>query len=256
MSNINTLYFIHHSHTDIGYTHDQPIVFDLHGRFLDEALRLADDQRSVGSEAGAANRARRAATRTARRRRDCQRRRRSLWRRPAQRSVPLRLRQEVQALPRRLGRTERRKVETAFTAYLDTIPEDKRFDRALFYEVRDMVGKSGFMTIDISNPLKPKPLGVAQIPRGSHNMTVHPSGIILGLREFKSNEGEAFSPDRTGIDHLSFGVGSRAELEKWAALFEEKGVNYTPLIDSDYGHHVNFKDPDNIALEMFCLLES
>jgi alpha-mannosidase len=42
MSNVHTLYFVHHSHTDIGYTHDQPIVFDLHGRFLDEALRLAD----------------------------------------------------------------------------------------------------------------------------------------------------------------------------------------------------------------------
>ena len=42
MSNVHTLYFIHHSHTDIGYTHDQPIVFDLHGRFLDEALHLVD----------------------------------------------------------------------------------------------------------------------------------------------------------------------------------------------------------------------
>ena len=42
MSNVHTLYFIHHSHTDIGYTHDQPVVLDLHGRFLDEALYLAD----------------------------------------------------------------------------------------------------------------------------------------------------------------------------------------------------------------------
>jgi alpha-mannosidase len=39
---VETVYLIHHSHTDIGYTHDQPIVFDLHQRFLDEALRLAD----------------------------------------------------------------------------------------------------------------------------------------------------------------------------------------------------------------------
>ncbi len=45
---------------------------------------------------------------------------------------------------RRLGRAERRKVEQAFGRYLETIPEDKRFDRALFYEVRDVVGKSGF----------------------------------------------------------------------------------------------------------------
>lgn len=45
---------------------------------------------------------------------------------------------------RRLGRSELRKVERAFEAYLQTIPPTKRFDRALFYELRDIVGKSGF----------------------------------------------------------------------------------------------------------------
>jgi uncharacterized protein (DUF2252 family) len=48
------------------------------------------------------------------------------------------------ATVRRLGRTERRTVEKAFARYLETIPESKRFDRDLFYEVRDIVGKSGF----------------------------------------------------------------------------------------------------------------
>ncbi|MDQ3953629.1 MAG: hypothetical protein M3279_11820 [Actinomycetota bacterium] len=37
-----------------------------------------------------------------------------------------------------------------------------------------MVGKEGFMTIDISNPRKPKPIGIADNPRGSHNTTAHP----------------------------------------------------------------------------------
>jgi uncharacterized protein (DUF2252 family) len=45
---------------------------------------------------------------------------------------------------RRLGKAERRRVERAFEDYLETIPESKKFDRALFYEVRDIVGKSGF----------------------------------------------------------------------------------------------------------------
>ncbi|WP_457186066.1 DUF2252 domain-containing protein [Nocardioides sp. P5_E3] len=45
---------------------------------------------------------------------------------------------------RRLKREERAKVVAAFRAYLDTIPESKRFDRKLFYELRDVVGKSGF----------------------------------------------------------------------------------------------------------------
>ena len=38
-----------------------------------------------------------------------------------------------------------------------------------------MVGKLGFMTVDISNPLKPKAVGSADIPRGSHNTTAHPT---------------------------------------------------------------------------------
>ena len=45
---------------------------------------------------------------------------------------------------RRLRRTERTKVVRAFERYLETIPEDKRFDRDLFYDLRDLVGKSGF----------------------------------------------------------------------------------------------------------------
>jgi uncharacterized protein (DUF2252 family) len=45
---------------------------------------------------------------------------------------------------RRLPREEKRAVVAAFRDYLDTIPEDKRYDRDLFYELRDVVGKSGF----------------------------------------------------------------------------------------------------------------
>lgn len=45
---------------------------------------------------------------------------------------------------RRLSKTERAQVEKAFAEYLTTIPEDKQFDRDLFYELRDVVGRSGF----------------------------------------------------------------------------------------------------------------
>ncbi len=35
---IDTIFLVHHSHTDIGYTHDQPIVWDLHRRFIELAI--------------------------------------------------------------------------------------------------------------------------------------------------------------------------------------------------------------------------
>jgi hypothetical protein len=50
MSKVETIYLIHHSHTDVGYTHDQPIVWDLHERFIDEAVRLADKYAASGSD--------------------------------------------------------------------------------------------------------------------------------------------------------------------------------------------------------------
>jgi len=42
MGNIHTIYFVHHSHTDIGYTQDQPIVWEMQSHFIDEAIALAD----------------------------------------------------------------------------------------------------------------------------------------------------------------------------------------------------------------------
>ncbi len=45
---------------------------------------------------------------------------------------------------RRLPSEERSAAVAAFRDYLDTIPQSKRFDRALFYELRDVVGTSGF----------------------------------------------------------------------------------------------------------------
>ena len=39
---IADIYLVPHSHTDIGYTHPQPIVLELHRRFLDQAMDLAD----------------------------------------------------------------------------------------------------------------------------------------------------------------------------------------------------------------------
>ena len=48
------------------------------------------------------------------------------------------------ATVRELGQAERRRVVAAFEDYLTTIPRSKRFDRELFYDLRDVVGKSGF----------------------------------------------------------------------------------------------------------------
>ena len=42
-----------------------------------------------------------------------------------------------------------------------------------------VAGSSGTVLVDVTNPSRPKTVGFAPVPRGSHNMTVHPSGNFL-----------------------------------------------------------------------------
>jgi uncharacterized protein (DUF2252 family) len=45
---------------------------------------------------------------------------------------------------RRLGTRERARVETAYEEYLESIPKSKRSPREIFYDLLDVVGKTGF----------------------------------------------------------------------------------------------------------------
>jgi glyoxylase I family protein len=47
--------------------------------------------------------------------------------------------------------------------------------------------------------------------------------LLMGLRPM-APEGDRFDPDRVGLDHLSFSVARRADLEQAVRLFDEQGV--------------------------------
>src|ERR1700730_18283254 len=47
--------------------------------------------------------------------------------------------------------------------------------------------------------------------------------LLLGLRPVAPG-GDRFDEDRVGLDHLSFNVGSRADLDAAVKLFDEQGV--------------------------------
>jgi glyoxylase I family protein len=68
---------------------------------------------------------------------------------------------------------------------------------------------------------------------------------------------DRFSCNRVGLDHLSFGVVNRAELNKAAALFDERGVEHGEITDlPEFGLTIlTFNDPDGIQLELTAPLE-
>jgi glyoxylase I family protein len=77
--------------------------------------------------------------------------------------------------------------------------------------------------------------------------------LLLGLRPVDAERAsDRFDPFRCGLDHLSFAVAGRAELEAALQAFEERGVEHSDITDlPPFGIAVlPFKDPDGVALEL------
>ena len=89
-------------------------------------------------------------------------------------------------------------------------------------------------------------------PDFHHTVYLIGNGNLLGLHQHGTPApDDAFTEHRVGLDHVSFGVANRAELETWAQRLDELGIAHGPIKDATYGSGVSFRDPDGIALEFF-----
>ena len=86
---------------------------------------------------------------------------------------------------------------------------------------------------------------------GYGRICMHPqTGFTIGLLNHPGAPGGGFTELTTGLDHLGMTASTRTELEAWERRFDEQRVTYTPIRDMEFGYHLNFRDPDNIALEL------
>jgi catechol 2,3-dioxygenase-like lactoylglutathione lyase family enzyme len=81
--------------------------------------------------------------------------------------------------------------------------------------------------------------------------------LIMGLRPM-APAGDRFNPDRVGLDHLSFSVASRADLDNAVALLDEYGVPHGQITSlASFGIDVlPFEDPDGVQLELTAPMHS
>jgi glyoxylase I family protein len=75
-------------------------------------------------------------------------------------------------------------------------------------------------------------------------------GGLLGLRPV-APEHDRFDEDRVGLDHLSFAVPARADLEEAVAVLDGLGVAHSGVRDIGGAALLEFRDPDGVALELF-----
>ena len=75
------------------------------------------------------------------------------------------------------------------------------------------------------------------------------SGVVIGLEQHDANPGTAFDERRVGLDHLSFNVDSREQLDAWLARLDELGVPHSGITEEENWDVLVLRDPDNVQLE-------
>ena len=73
---------------------------------------------------------------------------------------------------------------------------------------------------------------------------------LFGLRPV-APVNDRFDEDRVGLDHLSFMLGSRSEIEEAAVRLDNLGIKHGGVKDLGASLILEFRDPDNISLELF-----
>ena len=71
---------------------------------------------------------------------------------------------------------------------------------------------------------------------------------LLGLRPVAR---DSFDEDRVGLDHVSFQMRSKDELDGAATFLDDHGTDHGGVKDIGAGYILEFRDPDGIALELF-----
>jgi glyoxylase I family protein len=72
-------------------------------------------------------------------------------------------------------------------------------------------------------------------------------GALIALRPVATDR---FHEDRCGLDHIAFRTVSKAELDSAAMHLDGLGIDHEPVKDIGPSYILEFRDPDNIALEL------
>ena len=76
--------------------------------------------------------------------------------------------------------------------------------------------------------------------------------VVVNLQAHRANEGRAFDPRCTGLDHLAFHVRDRDALDAVASRLDTKGVPRSEAKRvAGHGWMIELRDPDGIQLEVF-----
>jgi catechol 2,3-dioxygenase-like lactoylglutathione lyase family enzyme len=79
------------------------------------------------------------------------------------------------------------------------------------------------------------------------------TGLAVILSDHDHQVTEAFDERRTGLDHLAYAVPDVEALRSWQQRLDRMGVPHSEIAETDAGHHLNLRAPDDLPIELFVM---
>jgi glyoxylase I family protein len=99
-------------------------------------------------------------------------------------------------------------------------------------------------------------LGFQEVGKFGPKVVLGNGSVLLALGPApdpsRDLSGDRFDENRVGLDHLSFTVSSREELEEATRVLDRRGIPHGEVVDlAEFGISVlMLRDPDNIQVEL------
>jgi glyoxylase I family protein len=77
--------------------------------------------------------------------------------------------------------------------------------------------------------------------------------LAVILTDHDESVSGSFDERRVGLDHLALAVPDVESLFSWQQRLAAYGVSTSPIVETDAGHHLNLRAPDNLAVEMYVM---
>lgn len=79
------------------------------------------------------------------------------------------------------------------------------------------------------------------------------AGLAITLTDHDQTVSDVFDEHHTGLDHLAYAVPDVESLLSWEQRLDGFGVPHSPIAETDAGHHLNLRAPDNLPIELYVM---
>jgi catechol 2,3-dioxygenase-like lactoylglutathione lyase family enzyme len=79
------------------------------------------------------------------------------------------------------------------------------------------------------------------------------AGLAVIVSNHDRTVSGSFDEHNVGLDHLAYAVPTVEALLGWQQRLAAFDVPHSPIAETDAGHHLNLRAPDNVAIELYVM---